>query len=195
MLDGGPARTPRPIDRQTSGQSDTTRRQSVASSHPEEGYPSQSATVKVRPKGRGAPGIWLWLVVAVAVLAIGLAGWALLSDRPSSQALAIDSDKYQAVFLVGGQYYFGRLEAIDDDYLKLRDVFYIQPSSDNTQSAEQTDTTSLADRSLSLIKLGNEVHGPEDMMIINRDQVLFFENLKPDSKVVQLIKDHKLGNK
>ena len=46
-----------------------------------------------------------------------------------------------------------------------------------------------------LTKLGGEIHGPEDKMIVNRQQVLFIENLKPDSKVVQLIKDHKLGNK
>jgi hypothetical protein len=38
-----------------------------------------------------------------------------------------------------------------------------------------------------LIKLGNEVHGPEDSMVIERSQVLFFENLKNDGKVVDSI--------
>ncbi len=46
-----------------------------------------------------------------------------------------------------------------------------------------------------LIKLGEEVHGPEDAMIINRDQVLFYENLKPGGKVSQLIQNYKSGNK
>jgi ABC-type Zn uptake system ZnuABC Zn-binding protein ZnuA len=38
-----------------------------------------------------------------------------------------------------------------------------------------------------LIKLGSEVHGPEDAMMIAKAQVLFYENLKPDGKVAQSI--------
>ena len=38
-----------------------------------------------------------------------------------------------------------------------------------------------------LIKLGNELHGPEDQMQITKDQVLFWENLKADGKVSKAI--------
>jgi len=34
-----------------------------------------------------------------------------------------------------------------------------------------------------LIKLGSEIHGPDDEMIVSKDQILFFENLKKDSQV------------
>ena len=40
---------------------------------------------------------------------------------------------------------------------------------------------------MQLIKLGSEIHGPDDEMIINKDQVLFFENLKTDSTVAKSI--------
>jgi hypothetical protein len=40
--------------------------------------------------------------------------------------------------------------------------------------------------------LGSELHGPEDKMSVSSEQVLFWENLKNDSKVVQAI--HKYQN-
>jgi len=41
--------------------------------------------------------------------------------------------------------------------------------------------------SITLRKLGNEIHGPVDQMIINSDQILFWENLKDDGQVAQAI--------
>ena len=41
---------------------------------------------------------------------------------------------------------------------------------------------------ISLIKLGNELHGPTDEMRITRSHILFIEDLKNDSAVVLAIK-------
>jgi hypothetical protein len=38
-----------------------------------------------------------------------------------------------------------------------------------------------------LIKLGNEIHGPEDEIIIPKSQLLYFENLKPGGTVSKTI--------
>ncbi|OGN16246.1 MAG: hypothetical protein A3C88_02575 [Candidatus Yanofskybacteria bacterium RIFCSPHIGHO2_02_FULL_50_12] len=86
----------------------------------------------------------------------------------------IDTSTYQAVFLTNDQIYFGYLKDIGPDYLILSDVHYVKINeSGNGQ----------------LVKLGQiEPHGPEDGMIINQDQVLFWENLKPDSQVVRSIR-------
>jgi len=46
-----------------------------------------------------------------------------------------------------------------------------------------------------LIKLGNEIHGPADSMIITKDHILFIEQLKDDSKVVRAIKEYQKGMK
>jgi len=85
----------------------------------------------------------------------------------------IDSDAYQAVFLTNDQIYFGHLKSISSDYLILFGVYYVKL---NEEGAGQ------------LVKLGaGEPHGPRDEMIINQDQVLFWENLKFDSPVVKTI--------
>jgi len=42
-----------------------------------------------------------------------------------------------------------------------------------------------------VIKLGGEVHGPQDRMQINRQHILFVENLQDESKVVQAINKSK----
>ena len=87
----------------------------------------------------------------------------------------IDSDAYQAIFLTNDQTYFGRLKNINSSFLLLSDVYYVKL---NTEGTGQ------------MIKLGAiEPHGPKDTMIINKDQVLFWENLKFDSQVVKTIQN------
>ncbi len=89
----------------------------------------------------------------------------------------IDSSVYQAVFLTNDQIYFGRLKNIGNDHLILSDVYYVKINEDGAGQ---------------LIKLGAiEPHGPKDQMVINQNQVLFWENLKPDSPVIKTIQSMK----
>lgn len=126
----------------------------------------------------------LGVVVVVAIVAFGV--WALQQASPGAQ---IEGNKYQAVFLTNGQVYFGKLHTAGASGYTLTDVFYIQAkqdaSSTNPQNASPAQSTNLQ-----LIKLGNEVHGPEDKMIIDKAQVLFFENLKKDGKVASTISQY-----
>jgi hypothetical protein len=46
------------------------------------------------------------------------------------------------------------------------------------------------DKKISIIKLGDELHGPEDKMYISRNQVLFYENMKNSSKINEAIKKY-----
>jgi hypothetical protein len=92
----------------------------------------------------------------------------------------VAKDKYQAVFVNvngtnGGQVYFGKVAALTPQYIRLTDVFYIQ----NQSSGEQSSS------SYNLVKLGCELHGPTDEMLINRSEVFFWENLKGDGQVAQ----------
>ena len=118
------------------------------------------------------------LLVAVMLLTV----WFL---SRYSAAGAIDSNRYQAVFFTSGQVYFGKLQPARDGYMKLTDVFYIQAqNTDATKDSKNPqDAASQEGSDLQLIKLGSEVHGPDDEMIISKDQVLFYENLKQDGKV------------
>lgn len=129
-------------------------------------------------------------VVGVLVL-VGLI-WALVAGL-SGNNNGIDSKKYQAVFFTNGQVYFGKLQQVNDAYMKLTDIYYLQTQSSNSEDSKNPQETS-SEGNPTLIKLGSEIHGPEDEMIISRDQVLFYENLKTDGKVAKSIEKYKSPN-
>jgi uncharacterized protein YpmB len=110
------------------------------------------------------------IILAVIVIILGLV---LIFKKPSSENLW-NRDSWQAVFLDNNQVYFGKIDSVSDDNVYLKNIYYLQ-------SGEAGAST------LNLIKLGSEFHGPTDEMVINRESVLFWENLKSDSKVVQTI--------
>jgi len=97
-----------------------------------------------------------------------------------------DVTKYQAVFLSNGQVYFGKVADVNSQTLVLENIYYLRSNS-ALQTGEATTTSQLSDN-FALIKLGNEIHGPQDKMSINLNQVLFTEDLKDSSKVVEAIK-------
>jgi hypothetical protein len=149
------------------------------------------AAKKTMPLQKLAPMIMLFAVVGLLMVMLTSI---VLGDRGASNGGSISSavkpEKYQAVFLnsADGQVYFGKLTNFNNQFYRLTDIFYlrveqkIQPGS--------TDTTQ-AQNSVSLAKLGNELHGPEDEMFISKDKVMFWENLKNDGSVVKAITEYK----
>ncbi len=121
----------------------------------------------------------------------------IVTGGSGNDSMKIDPAKYQAVFLTNGQVYFGRIDFHDPSYIGLSDIYYLQVKpvlqqsegndNDNTNTAKQQEQKT----ELSLVKLGNELHGPEDRMMINKDQVVFVEDLKNDSKVTDAITRYK----
>ena len=104
--------------------------------------------------------------------------------RPLDESRYINVKQYQAVFLNNGQVYFGKIKSLHDDFVRLQGIYYLKQ---NTQSA--TDPNAQPSSTLTLTKLGCELHGPSDEMVINRTQVTCWENLKSDSQVVTKIGD------
>ncbi len=135
-------------------------------------------------KSRG--GVWKVLgkilgLILIAFVLIMLPKWfggSFSSLFSHEDEVVIDTTSYYAVFLANGQVYFGNM--LDNNSLEivLRNVYYIQSGSTPTSG-------------INLVKLGTEIHGPESEMYINRSQVLFYEKLKADSKVVQSIESYK----
>lgn len=132
-------------------------------------------------------------IIAIALISTGIF-LSYLTLRNSSTTAHIESGKYQAVFFTNGQVYFGKLSPLAGGYLKLEDIYYLQTKANDTSTNPQETAPDTAN-DVELIKLGNEIHGPEDEMILNKDQVLFFENLKNDSRVSQSIKTYQTQNK
>lgn len=94
---------------------------------------------------------------------------------------------WKAVFLTNGQVYFGKVISESKKAITMHEIYYLQV----TQLTPQTKEDQQQEPQLTLIKLGQELHGPTDEMRINRDHVLFVETLKPDSQVVQTIEGAK----
>lgn len=129
--------------------------------------------------------------VVIVLLVLGFGGKYIWSQMKSGGTASPNSDSYYAVFLSNNQVYFGHLSSVNDQYVSLKDIYYLELAQ-SLQSSDAKDTTALTDNSkqqLTLIKLGKELHGPKDEMKINRDSVLFYEELKDDSRVVQTIKE------
>ncbi len=138
----------------------------------------------VPKKSRNKKKLTLWIIGAIIALALLVGGLWLYKNTIGSP---IDRSRYQAVFLTNGQVYFGKLSN-SGGYYKLSNVFYLQATQSSTDDASTNpQQAAKADSGVQLIKLGNEVHGPEDSMVIEKNQVLFFENLKKDGKVVESI--------
>ncbi|HUC88353.1 MAG TPA: hypothetical protein VMR95_04395 [Candidatus Binatia bacterium] len=114
-------------------------------------------------------------------------------DQPvnttATEASQVNTSEYQAVFLSNGQIYFGKLVNITPTYIKLTDIYYLesQAAQGSSTTSSTTSGSSSGSSKVVLIKLGNEIHGPEDAMQIYRDQVMFWENLKPSGDVTQAI--------
>lgn len=125
-------------------------------------------------------------IIAAIVLVAGLVTWKMLA--PSADG--IDTTKYQAVFLanntLASNVYFGRLERISDGYYKLTQVYYLQQSQAATDQTKGT--------SVGLTKMTTQLHGPEDALILPREQVLYYQNMRSDSKVVQAILQYNQNN-
>jgi hypothetical protein len=128
----------------------------------------------------------LLLVVALAVLCLARMAY----DRYSTWSMA--KSDYQSVFLTNGQVYFGKM-SFRDGWVVMSDVYYLQVTED-LQPASADGTPSQPanpQQNIQLVKLGNELHGPQDTMYIDRDKVLFWENMKDDAKVLQSIRQAK----
>jgi len=127
--------------------------------------------------------VWIVLLFSITIVVVALA-ISLYFGGPN-EAKLINKDKYQAVFLTNGQVYFGKVKTINNKYVDLRNIYYLninQPIQPR-QNGENQQTQA----SITLVRLGCELHGPADQMIINRDQVTFWENLKDDGEVVKAI--------
>lgn len=125
------------------------------------------------------------VLIAIVLIAFGLL-WYFRGGFGESGY--INKNEYQAIFLSNGQVYFGKLDTLTPQYAELTDIYYLQVN--QTVQPSQSNDSSSQPQNVSLVKLGNELHGPEDAMQINRDQIVFWENLKKSGKVTQAIMNY-----
>lgn len=194
-MDEGPFRVSRPAPRRVPSQpSPAARREEVQQPVREQVVepipvaPARSSSGKSKKeKSSKRPNKTIIIAAIAAVLVVGLFFW--LFNRADSNG--IDSGKYQAVFLSNGQHYFGKVKDLNDKHLKLTEVYYLKRSSDENKSEDIQQSAGSQSGNLELKKLGDEIHAPEDEMIIFREHILYYENLNPNGQVSRGIEEYK----
>jgi len=114
------------------------------------------------------------LIALLLVVLAGAAGW---WARGRTLAPKLET-QYQAVLLVNGQVYYGKLAGLGSAYPVMTDVYYVQVGLD--PATKQSKSV--------LLKRGNEWHSP-DRMVLNARQILMVEPVTAGSRVAQLIKE------
>ena len=118
------------------------------------------------------------IFVAVVIILVVVIGWWFVNG----------ATQWKAVFLSNNQVYFGHFWDFPfAGTITLRNVYYLQFS----QLGQQLDTQNQSQ--LKLVKLGSEIHGPTNEMVIPMSQVLFWETLRSDSAIVTTIKNGQTG--
>lgn len=129
--------------------------------------------------------VWIVLLFAATVLVVSLVF--LLYFGGTKEDSFVDSKKTQAVFLTNGQVYFGKITSINKQFVNLTGIYYLNVNQQVQPDQKDKNATQNQSSNVSLVKLGCELHGPSDQMLINRDQVTFWENLKDNGQVAQAI--------
>jgi len=135
--------------------------------------------------------ILIVIIIAISVLLIGsiATGFVLLKNKnvknnniTKTESIKKD-DVYKAVFLLNNQVYFGKIESETNNKLTLNNVYYLQVN----QQTETTKGKTESQPQTSLVKLGEEMHGPENRLEIMNQNILFIETLRKDSKILEAI--------
>jgi hypothetical protein len=134
--------------------------------------------------------VWMILLFSATILVVSLA--LLMYFGGSKEVDRVDKTKQQAVFLANGQVYFSKIKTINDKFMVLTDIYYLNVNQQVQPDQKTSDQQS--QNSISLVKLGCELHGPLDQMVVNRQQVTFWENLKDDGQVAKAISEWKKQN-
>jgi hypothetical protein len=107
---------------------------------------------------------------------------------------AVSGSDYVAVYVSGGKVYVGKLRDARSDSPFLTDVFFLSVSQQSPatapESPDDADSATVEPAQqldYELVKLTDQLQKPSDKLILSRDQILFWEPLRDDSRVVQAI--------
>lgn len=143
---------------------------SAAGAHPQEaGHKKQKKPFKLL----SLRGVTALLFLGVGIILFILLVYVVLGHINDESSYVNKSD-YQVVFIningsSGGQAYFGNITSLTSKYIILDNAFYLQAGTSSNQFTLNNSSCAL--------------YNPQDQMIINRDQVAFWQNLKPGSAV------------
>lgn len=151
--------------------------------------PVERVSGKDKGKGMRVASVGVIFLAAILLLAIIAAFIVGGGKGVTSQSKYVDTKQMQAVFLNGGQVYFGNIKTINNQYMGIENIYYLR-----VNQQVQPNGTQSTGQDISLVKLGCELHGPQDKMVVNQSQVIFWENLKSDGQVANAVKKYIADN-
>ena len=93
---------------------------------------------------------------------------------------------FQVVVLDTGEVFVGKVIKERSSRLELVNIYYLPITAEDLFSQE----FNAIHESISVIKIGNELHGPEDSMVISQEHIVYIQNLKENSKIVTAIEEY-----
>ena len=130
------------------------------------------------------------LIIVIVLLVAGLEVAQAQGWIPPVNPASPNGRLYQAVFLTNGQVYFGKVRKVTRENLILTDIYYLQVVQP-LQQKEPSEAQQNKEPALNLVKMGSEIHGPTDKMIIPKSNVVFWEDIKSDGTVAKAIDEFK----
>lgn len=124
---------------------------------------------------------WWQVVTVLGLLVIVVAIAAFLLIQIMWATPALDSSRYQAVFLDDGKVFFGKLKNTNGEYITLATAYYTSTSQSSNKSSTVDQTA--------LVKVGSESYGPDNSIQIARSKILFWQNLRKDSQITKAIEN------
>ncbi len=146
--------------------------------------PKKNKKIKFKKPSRKTGLLYFILFLVAALIVAFLVTFA----KSGEEGQNVDKKSMQAIFLNNGQVYFGRIAYMNSSYVKLNDIYYLRVNQ-QVQPGQQVNQNDV-----SLAKLGCELHGPKDVMMINRDQITFWENLKDNGQVAKAVAEYIKAN-
>jgi hypothetical protein len=122
------------------------------------------------------------VVVFATVLVLAWKSW-----NEGYWPFCCDQDQWTAVWLANGSGYYGHYYDAPGEYARLYEPYYLI----TTQAQSQPNTP--PQTQFTVVQRGIELHGPRSPMRISKEQILFTEDLRSDSTVVQTIRQIRSG--
>jgi len=128
--------------------------------------------------------IFTILIFVVLLIFASITLWQNGTVRNITSTIQFKSS-YQVVFLENSQVYFGKITEVTNRYVILQKPHFIQVQQEQLNLKEQEDQPEMK-----LISVKDEFHKPKDYMIIEKSSVMFIEELRASSQIVDIIENH-----
>ena len=124
------------------------------------------------------------LIFVLVLIFTGISLWQDGTIRNTVQLFKYKGS-YQVVFLTSGQAYFGNITEITNEYIIVENPFSIK-----VQQKQADEDAQVSQSEIKLLSIEDEFYQPEGYMLIEKNAILFMEELKDSSQIIEIIENY-----